>query len=290
MKMGVLLKFFYCCFRLFEFRKVVSDRNSCFKLVDKDYPVQIDKEEEWSDCRVMEGHFRSPFVHYLPGLLPVESENAHFQVILPKKWASEYYKPICLHMAGTGDHMYGMEPSLVEKSHWLLETFAKGVEQLFLFSKKKSENQLIYADQAIKTANSEPDSNVLTLLVAYFWRRRQLIAKPLLKEAGISSILLENPFYGLRKPKDQVRSVLHNVSDIFVMGGCLIMESLVLFHWCERQGLGPLGVTGMSMGGHGVEGSLHQPVFELIFELSSSKILQIQREWHLWQRQIGPNL
>ncbi|XP_046665157.1 protein ABHD18 isoform X2 [Homalodisca vitripennis] len=136
----------------------------------------------------MEGHFRSPFVHYLPGLLPVESENAHFQVILPKKWASEYYKPICLHMAGTGDH--------------------------------------------------------------YFWRRRQLIAKPLLKEAGISSILLENPFYGLRKPKDQVRSVLHNVSDIFVMGGCLIMESLVLFHWCERQGLGPLGVTGMSMGGH----------------------------------------
>uniref|UniRef100_A0A1B6F594 Uncharacterized protein n=1 Tax=Cuerna arida TaxID=1464854 RepID=A0A1B6F594_9HEMI len=84
----------------------------------------------------------------------------------------------------------------------------------------------------------------------YFWRRRQLIAKPLLKEAGIGSILLENPFYGLRKPKDQVRSVLHNVSDIFVMGGCLIMESLVLFHWCERLGLGPLGVTGMSMGGH----------------------------------------
>lgn len=43
---------------------------------------------------------------------------------------------------------------------------------------------------------------------------------------------------------------MHNVSDIFVMGGCLILETLVLLHWCERNGLGPLGVTGLSMGGH----------------------------------------
>lgn len=34
------------------------------------------------------------------------------------------------------------------------------------------------------------------------------------------------------------------------MGGCLILEALVLLHWCEREGLGPLGITGMSMGGH----------------------------------------
>lgn len=46
------------------------------------------------------------------------------------------------------------------------------------------------------------------------------------------------------------RSILCNVSDIFVMGGCLILESLVLFHWCEQQGFGPIGVTGLSMGGH----------------------------------------
>lgn len=30
------------------------------------------------------------------------------------------------------------------------------------------------------------------------------MAKPLLREAGIGAIILENPFYGLRKPKDQV--------------------------------------------------------------------------------------
>lgn len=46
------------------------------------------------------------------------------------------------------------------------------------------------------------------------------------------------------------RSNLQHVSDIFVMGGCLILECLVLFHFCERNGLGPLGVSGLSMGGH----------------------------------------
>lgn len=46
------------------------------------------------------------------------------------------------------------------------------------------------------------------------------------------------------------RSNLQHVSDIFVMGGCLVLESLVLFHFCERNGFGPLGVSGLSMGGH----------------------------------------
>uniref|UniRef100_A0A1B6DJY7 Protein ABHD18 n=2 Tax=Clastoptera arizonana TaxID=38151 RepID=A0A1B6DJY7_9HEMI len=174
--------------RILEFRKVVSNRDKCFDLIPKNYPVTIDKEEEGSDFRIIEGHFFSPLVHYLPDLVPPESHNAYFQMILPKKWSSDHYKPVCIHMAGTGDH--------------------------------------------------------------YYWRRRQVIAKPLLKEGNIGSILLENPFYGKRKPKDQVRSILHNVSDVFVMGGCLILESLALFNWCESQGYGPLGVTGMSMGGH----------------------------------------
>lgn len=174
--------------RLFLFKEKVTNCETCYSLVPNNYPVSISKEEVYSDCRILEGQFLSPFVTYLPGIVPNESETAYFQVILPKKWNSDHYKPICLHLAGTGDHG--------------------------------------------------------------FWRRRQMMAKPLLKEGGIASIILENPFYGLRKPKDQVRSSLRNVSDILVMGGCLILESLVLFHWCESNGLGPLGVTGMSMGGH----------------------------------------
>lgn len=49
---------------------------------------------------------------------------------------------------------------------------------------------------------------------------------------------------------DQKRSSLRNVSDIFVMGGCLILECIALFNWLKRNGFGPLGVTGISMGGH----------------------------------------
>ena len=46
------------------------------------------------------------------------------------------------------------------------------------------------------------------------------------------------------------RSCLRSVSDLFVMGGCLMLESVALLHWAERCGLGPLGITGISMGGH----------------------------------------
>jgi hypothetical protein len=41
-----------------------------------------------------------------------------------------------------------------------------------------------------------------------------------------------------------------HLTDLFVMGASLIVESLVLFRWCSRQGLGPLGISGISMGGH----------------------------------------
>ncbi|KAK8396769.1 hypothetical protein O3P69_005023 [Scylla paramamosain] len=176
--------------RIFAFRKILSNRETCQHLVDKTHPVSITKEVDNGDHTVLEAEFISPFVEQLPGLLPKESEKAKFQIVLPKVWRTPHLKPTCLHLAGTGDHG--------------------------------------------------------------FWRRKMLMAKPLLDDYGIASVILENPFYGCRKPKDQLRSSLHNVSDLFVMGGCLVLESLVIFHWCERQGLGPLGITGISMGGHGV--------------------------------------
>ncbi|ELU04328.1 hypothetical protein CAPTEDRAFT_223901 [Capitella teleta] len=173
--------------RIFDFRKILSNRDQCQQLVPKDYPIHIDKDEAQSEIRILHGHFKSPFVDQLPGIMPKEVETAKFQIILPMQWKSKL-KPVCLHLAGTGDHGFG--------------------------------------------------------------RRRMLLARPLLKEAGIASIILENPYYGVRKPKDQWRSSLRNVSDLFVMGGALILESLALLHWCERHGYGPLGITGISMGGH----------------------------------------
>ncbi|XP_039607643.1 protein ABHD18 isoform X3 [Polypterus senegalus] len=76
------------------------------------------------------------------------------------------------------------------------------------------------------------------------------MARPMIKETCMASLLLENPYYGYRKPKDQVRSCLKNVSDLFVMGGALVLESSALLHWLEREGYWPLGMTGISMGGH----------------------------------------
>nr|XP_028600296.1 protein ABHD18 isoform X2 [Podarcis muralis] len=175
--------------RIFAFRKIIGNREKCQNLVSRDYPVHINKVEEQSDCKILDGQFISPLAHYVPDIMPPESITARFQFLVPKLWNSKY-RPVCIHLAGTGDH--------------------------------------------------------------YFWRRRTLMARPMIKEACMASLLLENPYYGCRKPKDQLRSCLKNVSDLFVMGGALVLESAVLLHWLEREGYGPLGMTGISMGGHGV--------------------------------------
>jgi len=46
------------------------------------------------------------------------------------------------------------------------------------------------------------------------------------------------------------RSNVRFVSDIFVMGGGLMLESLALLRWLELEGYGPFCMTGISMGGH----------------------------------------
>jgi len=56
------------------------------------------------DLVIMNGHMTSPLVKHLPGLLPKASETAFFQFIIPVDWTGND-KPICIHMAGTGDHV-----------------------------------------------------------------------------------------------------------------------------------------------------------------------------------------
>ncbi|XP_017592409.1 protein ABHD18 isoform X2 [Corvus cornix cornix] len=90
--------------RIFEFRKIIGNREKCQTLVSKDYPVFIDKVEGQSDCKILEGHFISPLAHCVPGILPVESLVARFQFIIPRRWNSKH-RPVCIHLAGTGDHM-----------------------------------------------------------------------------------------------------------------------------------------------------------------------------------------
>lgn len=143
---------------------------------------------------VFEYEFKSPLSEIIPGSLPKESEKVRFQLVIPHSWfggrelANPERRPVCIHLAGTGDHFY--------------------------------------------------------------WRRRHFMALPLAKENDVASIIVENPFYGSRKPKGQNKSGLRHVSDLFVMGAALTFEVMTLLNWCESQGYGPLAVTGISMGGH----------------------------------------
>lgn len=71
-----------------------------------------------------------------------------------------------------------------------------------------------------------------------------------LAEQGIASLLIENPFYGNRKPENQIRSSLRHVTDLIVLGGALVGEVNGLFNYFEESGeYGPYVVSGFSMGG-----------------------------------------
>lgn len=83
----------------------MSNRETCSQLVPHDYPVEILKDQKTSDYRLLEGKFQTPFEKYLPGIVPEESKDAHFQIMLPTKWQDPTYKPICIQLAGTGDHV-----------------------------------------------------------------------------------------------------------------------------------------------------------------------------------------
>uniref|UniRef100_A0AC34FY27 Abhydrolase domain-containing 18 n=1 Tax=Panagrolaimus sp. ES5 TaxID=591445 RepID=A0AC34FY27_9BILA len=82
-----------------------------------------------------------------------------------------------------------------------------------------------------------------------FFRREYGFANDLLKE-GYSAILIENPYYGTRKPKQQFSSSLLNVSDLFVMGAAIIGECNFILRWAKEAGHWPLGISGVSMGGY----------------------------------------
>eukprot|EP00117_Sycon_ciliatum_P040493 scpid101371/ scgid0895/ Uncharacterized protein C4orf29 homolog len=87
-----------------KFRRVLGNRLECASRVKDDTPIIIEKVQNRSDHTITSGHFLSPIVHIAEGILPKESENCHFELITPKQWPSSSRQPVCIHLAGTGDH------------------------------------------------------------------------------------------------------------------------------------------------------------------------------------------
>ncbi len=79
------------------------------------------------------------------------------------------------------------------------------------------------------------------------FRWREGLARRLLAE-GIGSVILENPYYGSRRPRGQRGPVLRTVLDQFAMNTAMVDEARALLGWLRSQGRVP-GVTGYSQGG-----------------------------------------
>ncbi|UYV63316.1 C4orf29 [Cordylochernes scorpioides] len=183
--------------KLLKYRVFFADRHKSPQLLDHECSFQIKKVESTMEHVLYEGQFVSPLAHLMPDVLPPESHLAHFQILQPARPPHGKLRPLCLHLAGTGDH---------------------------LISK-----------------NTCQPSFILTPAVM---------------------VSEQSSFRSMTEKSDQ-RSSLHNVSDIFVMGGSLCLESQVLLSWAERNGFGPLAVSGLSMGGHMASiaaGHWHKPL------------------------------
>jgi len=77
---------------------------------------------------------------------------------------------------------------------------------------------------------------------------RRFLAQPLLS-AGVGALLLENPYYGSRRPPGQKGEALRTVADLLLMGRATAVEAVALLGWLLARGHPKVGLSGYSMGG-----------------------------------------
>ena len=74
------------------------------------------------------------------------------------------------------------------------------------------------------------------------------MALPLARQ-GVGSLILENPYYGLRKPEHQKQHLVRTVFDLGMMFRATVMEGVAILRWARQQGWMKVAVSGCSMGG-----------------------------------------
>ncbi len=77
---------------------------------------------------------------------------------------------------------------------------------------------------------------------------RRLISAPLIRR-GIGAVVLENPYYGQRRPKGQKFIAPQRFVDQLMMNYATVEETRSLLRWLRQRGFEHVGVAGYSMGG-----------------------------------------
>lgn len=81
-----------------------------------------------------------------------------------------------------------------------------------------------------------------------FLARQKVVSTPL-QSLGIGSVVVENPYYGCRRPHSQIKTYLNHVSDLWSMGLAIVAEARAIVLWLRSQGFQNLAICGVSMGG-----------------------------------------
>ena len=113
------------------------------------------------------------------------------------------------------------------------------------------ESETAYVEWLYPKTTSEPPPTYILFAATHEegFRRRRSIFLPLVRE-GYGAIILENPFYGRRRPKGQSMSRIRTVDENFIMSGSCVQEGRGLLQWLTREGYLRLGAAGFSMGGY----------------------------------------
>jgi hypothetical protein len=97
--------------------------------------------------------------------------------------------------------------------------------------------------------DARPDVVVLLAMTGeegYFGRRRFASA---LLERGLAVLIVENPFYGARRPRGQLGPSLRTVRDQFAMNYATVVEGRAIAAWLRARGHRHVVLSGYSQGG-----------------------------------------
>jgi pimeloyl-ACP methyl ester carboxylesterase len=104
----------------------------------------------------------------------------------------------------------------------------------------------------LPAGSSEADRPPVVLLLAATGEQgttfRRSTSLSLLRR-GIGIAMLENPFYGARRPPGQTMAVLRTVRDQFAMNTATVDEAQAILAWLRARGHERVGASGYSQGG-----------------------------------------